>query len=163
MDDLYTKTINPYRQAREDLGISQVRLSKLSGVTRTVILRTEQGMYSHPPVAIRSALHGEGAQIPSEQDYLVWQYEQRQLQSAWVNQSWDVPEFTSQHPLVVWRKAVCPVDSQMGFCRLLCVHPNSLRVYESGTQTTMPTMLRTALIQANFLQYAELERWASSE
>ena len=41
-----------------------------------------------------------------------------------------------------------PEKTRMGICKLLCLHPNTVKLYEEGTQKTVPDSVLVALDRA---------------
>lgn len=146
---------NPVRIVRRQLNLTQVNLATRAKVSRMVVLRTEQGMYASIPDKLLTQLSTvAGFPVPRrdiQPIYEIWQREQRMLQE-WVNEPFQV-NGSGRRAFINWRRAVSPVgDSAMGFCRLLCVHPNSLRALESGSSKSFPSQISQALIMAGIDQ-----------
>ena len=147
---------NPIRIIRRQLNLTQVNLAARAKVSRMVVLRTEQGMYASIPDKLLTQLSTVAGFAVPRRDiqpvYEIWQRDQRMLQSEWVNNPFTV-EGTGRRAFINWRRAVSPVgDSAMGFCRLLCIHPNSLRALESGSSRSFPSQISQALIIAGIDQ-----------
>jgi len=142
---------NPVRIVRRQLNLTQVSLATRARVSRMVVLRTEQGMYASIPDKLLTQLSTVAGFAVPRRDiqplYEIWQRDQRLLQE-WVNGDF-TPTGTGRRAFINWRKAVSPLgDSAMGFCRLLCVHPNSLRALETGSSRSFPSQISQALIIA---------------
>lgn len=138
---------NPIRIIRKSLGLTQLRLASLANVSRMVVLRTEQGMYASIPEKLLTQLSkAAGFPVPRsdiQPTYERWQREQRMLQE-WVNNDFST-DLSGPRAFIKWRSTVAPISSAMGFCRLLCIHPNSLRSLESGSSRTFPSQISSAL------------------
>ena len=139
---------SPVKRIRRSLNITQVALADKARVSRMVVIRTEQGMYSTIPDKLLVELSKiAGYAIPRrdiQPIYEAWQRDQRMLQD-WVNEPFVAKPNAKFRD---WRVAVTPISSAMGFCRLLCIHPNALRGLENGVSQSFPTQIAAALQHA---------------
>ncbi len=165
---------NPIRSLRISLGLTQGDLVKLSTLSRMVVLRTEQGLYKSPSPLITSPLielAGNPETLTHEslvEAYKASQKYQCENQQYWVKKLptspkrlWGNPD--DSHPIVYFRGRWAPpvAKSRMGFCKAFCLHPNSMRLFESGEQLTVPSSLLVGLSLAG-LTAAALDTLAST-
>ena len=159
---------NPIKAIRLSLKLSQGDLIRFSGLSRLVVLRTEQGLYSSPSRQITTPLIDlTGGAITHEQIrdlYHAYQKYQRGSQAYWIANvvalgngikvTSTLPAvadpLSTLHPFIYLRKRYAPVEfqSRLGFCRAFCLHPNSIRLFESGEQLTLPSSLVVGLTEA---------------
>lgn len=153
--------MNPIKELRNQLNLTQSDLADLSGVSSQGILRYEQSLYEEPSSRIVDALVAIHAQItgsdppPGEvRKWLIEQYRanRREIQinsSHLFRHPHDVITKPNEHPFVTWRTAVLDSPSRMRFCTLLAIHPSPLAEYEKGHRRYMPRMLTEALSTAS--------------
>lgn len=139
---------SPLKRVRRSLNITQVALADKAHVSRMVVIRAEQGLYSTIPDRLLVELSKVAGYAIPRRDiqplYEAWQRDQRMLQE-WVNDPFVGRERTKFRD---WRISVTPIKSAMGFCRLLCIHPNALRGLENGTSQSFPSQISAALQHA---------------
>ena len=148
---------NPIRAMRINLGLSQGDLIRFSGLNRMVVLRTEQGLYSSPSRQITKPLIDlAGGNLIHEDIVGLYKSSQtftRQSQSWWIKKIVDPLPVAEGiiHPFVLLRSHA-PVphmyQSRMGFCKAFCLHPNSMRLFETGEQISPPESLIVGLSTA---------------
>lgn len=126
--------MNVYRQLRKELGLTQLELAQMSGVTRQVVLKIENFQYASPPPAVTYALVRacRGAQIAcSDADLTAgFRYgamEVRNANKILFNRS-DLFFLDRRKPWESYRKSVHP--SQYGFSQLLAFDLSQLQAYE---------------------------------
>lgn len=133
--------LNPVQLRLNELKLSQSKCASLAGISRMVVLRSTQGMYQ--TLAARMVRILDIPYVDLSDSYVEWQQDQRLLQAVWVGTA---PVYETQyHPFVAWRLLYAPEKTRMGICKLLCLHPNTIKLYEEGTQKTVPDSLLKAL------------------
>lgn len=152
---------NPLRLAREELGFTQAQMGTLVGMSRTSVLRYEQGLYITPTnkytVAASSALDISEKHLL--EDYQFFQIKTRVASSPRLP-LFNPPVAKSRlrseglHPLETWRLA--GGFSQIGFCVAFCCHPAQIAKFEGFRTTTTPSCLVTALYDLS--RYEELDQ-----
>lgn len=128
--------VNPFREARLNQGLSQEKLSTLTGISRLSILRLEQGLFATPLGKVSLAL-GLDHRVAARQYY--------EFQRSHRHSKAPLPPVGSLS-FTEWRIAHWP--SQVAFCTSLCVSQASLHRYESRPNSIMPGQLREALEDA---------------
>lgn len=150
---------NPIKALRVSLGLSQGDLIRFSGLNRMVVLRTEQGLYSAPSKSITQPLIDLSGNSFSHEDivglYKSSQTFTRQSQSWWVKKLRVPPvaPLGNIHPFITFRQSpVVPsmFRTRMGYCKAFCLHPNSMRLFETGEQIVPPEALIVGLREASF-------------
>lgn len=150
--------INPIREFRQVKGLSVSALASMAGVTPLAVHRAEQGVFVRVPPSlvspiIDSQLVTESGHALVDEDslndaYREFQRKTRRENYGCLNQS--LPEFKAGvSPLVHWRM-LSGVESQMGLCSLLCVHPSPVRQVERGEQRKLPSQLVEALSESGY-------------
>jgi len=135
---------SPWAARRRATGFSQQRVAGYLGVSRHMVLRMEQGLFSDPPhVQELAILYDSDASTLNMEyhEYVARQREQFAQQH---------PDFRTvlknytdiEHPLVHYREVIGV--SQIGFCRGLCLHPDPVRDYEMQAQRGIPKQLIVA-------------------
>ena len=149
---------NPIKELRLSVGLSQSRLVELSGLSKLVVVRTEQGLYASPSQSLVRPLVLLNPDYTSAQvlrEYLKFQEYTRASQVYWVNRVTPallVGSLSKTLSPVASLRSLAPLVSQsrMGFCKSLCLHPNSIRLLENGSQGTLPSALVVGLKLAKF-------------
>jgi DNA-binding XRE family transcriptional regulator len=138
--------INPYKAAREDLGLSQASVAEASNVSRHYVLRVEQGLFHVPSPRLSTTLNISHMELTDT--YHEWQHITRALAAPSVAegvekyfQSVLVP-LQNKHPHIKLRQ--CITDSQVAFCILLKIQPSRLSAYEKSKGITLPLFLKEA-------------------
>ncbi len=144
---------HPFKEIRVDAQprLSVNRLAELTDLTRWAIIRTEQGLYSAPLDSILVVL-GEASGKTSQEliaSYTRWQKWKRRQSSAdvlralhyFAAKDWNV----IGPPFVKFCAVAFPDESQIGRAKKLCVHPYTLRRYETEIQEAMPEQIVVAL------------------
>ena len=118
-------------------------ICQITGLTRTAVIRTEQGLYSRPPDRYLSLLREMSGLNSDElmEQYIEWQRLHR-LESAAVLQA-----AYNRHPVNfnALMHLAFPRESQVGRAKRLCVHQSTLARYEAGRYLEMPEQIKEAL------------------
>lgn len=133
-------------------------LASTARITPLAVHRTEQGVYSRVPPSLarpitQSEFITQDNYVLSDEDslhecYQAWVRQTRKQNYGCLTES--LPDFKAGvSPLVHWRM-LSGVESQMGLCSLLCVHPSPIREIERGTQRKLPIQLVEALIDSGY-------------
>lgn len=159
-----TKTL----RLRYGYGINS--FASLAGVNDKTVLRTDQGTYRAIPGNVVQALmrlepsYTEAALQHEYREYVksyrIWQQTRKPLRLSFI----DYNPTLLGHPLGYARlKSNYP--TVMGFCTAFCLHPSTIRRFESGQTVAVPEQLREALRDMGFdynqinLLRSEHERW----
>lgn len=138
---------NPIKQARQEAGLSQNQLAQMIGVSRQIVVKTENGMYRFPSTKILAALDPDGT-LNLEAKYKHWQ-EQKRLKL--VNQLIVTGDTFQQLIEDNWEN----INSA---CRALCLNPETVTRYIKRTTRRMPDEIAIALSQAGLSSYAAVRR-----
>lgn len=142
---------NPVKAQREMLGLTVNQLSNAAHLHRSVILRTEQGLYATIPPRLHSYLVGRlGESDPSLTfDYRRWVGEKRADSFGRLNR--ELPRFNfTKHPFVEWRHA-SEITERLELCKLFCLHPSTITRFEnSHAQSALPDQLVEALSDSGY-------------
>lgn len=169
--------MNPLRQLRSDLFMTQEEVADLAGITSQSILRYEQGLYEKPSLKLIQTLLSLGS--PSNvtiqsvtKDYSKWRTAHQRLASVYftpvgtlyrlriIESDWfSVGGGATQNPIIqrfeplespfeTWRTGILDNPSRMNFCILLAIHPSVVASYEKGRRRGMPPLIRIALVHA---------------
>lgn len=171
-------TLNPVSYARMSAGLTKTALSNKLSVSRTFIIRAEQGCYETPGNKLGSFTTKTlniGRETLQER-YENFQYEKRTGEVEFrgplllgaevvLNQADHLPD--SHTPVEIyphlifkkWREAYW--NTIIGFSGSMCVHPSSVEQYESGKYKSMPIQLKDALESMNLIApgFKVNERW----
>lgn len=150
--------LNPIREFRQAQGLSVADLAQRAGVTPLAVHRAEQGVFAQVPPRLvypllEAELITEEGYILSDEDslnecYKAWVRKTRRANYGCLTES--LPPFKpGVSPLVHWRM-LSGVESQMGLCSLLCVHPSPIRETELGKQRKLPNQLVEALLDSGY-------------
>ncbi len=150
--------LNPIKEFRQVRGLSVADLAGRAGVTPLAVHRTEQGVFAQvPPRLLYPVLQDvfitETGDVITDEDSLQEVY--RKFQRFTRRQNYgclteSLPPFKAGvSPLVHWRM-LSGVESQMGLCSLLCVHPSPIREIELGKQRKLPNQLVEALLESGY-------------
>jgi DNA-binding XRE family transcriptional regulator len=165
--------VNPLKEFRLILGLTQQELANLAHVTRHAVLRTEQGVYALPSLTIMSSLlttaqrlghfplqyshtgTAVGDSRTMEAVYTTWVTAKRRRAGLAISgMEPPVPLVSpaiSADGFLSWRVNHLRIASRMEFCRLLCVHPAVVEKFEKRRQPHLPEQLHTALQEAGLL------------
>lgn len=140
-------TMHPLAKFREVNHLSQDDVANLCGITRQIVLFTEQGIYPEIPPSILNGVKSEYGMLET----LSWP----NLHSAWIKEELDkvdirpwIGPFDSEghsafpedvNSFVAWRNLVS--DSVSGFGKLMKIQPVTIRKYESGATNNLPIQL----------------------
>jgi len=156
--------INPFKEIRNQLGYSQVKMANKVGISKHAILRCEQGMYTEP---LPSYLNWVVNHTTVTRHELLAQYEAFQVQVRESHQlllgsfdlSPDPPVGT--HPLVWLRQRF--KFNPTSLSKALCLNQTVINYFEQNpiNQRTVPEQLLTALKDAGYPNYdlALFEKW----
>ena len=161
--------LNPIKELRNRLDLTQQDLANLAGISQQGVLRYEQSLYEEPSDKLVDTLCTELAlrglsptNDPELGEYLgswstptdlrnsiIRRYQENRLQiqqdAAYLfRYSHPVTRFANEHPFETWRAKVLDSRSRMRFCILLAVHPSVVAEYEKGKRRYIPRSLREA-------------------
>ena len=143
--------LHPFKRIRrERYSINDV--CQMTGLTRTAIIRTEQGLYNRPPervMALMREMSGLNSDELMEQ-YIEWQRLHR-LESASVL----IAASHRAHNFNQLMHLAFPRESQVGRAKKLCVHQSTLARYESGSILEMPEQIKEALRDCGVLGFED--------
>lgn len=145
---------NPLKMRRLAAGRTQDQLANEAGVTHDNVVRNEQGLFNNPsPKVLWTLVRISGDSIEQIiKEYTAWIAAKRReepLRSIVKRHiSFQRPEVLTEHPFLLWRRAVTPGISRIAFCQMLCIHPATLLKYEKGDQRPMPSQIYLALKEA---------------
>jgi transcriptional regulator with XRE-family HTH domain len=151
-----THKINPLKRARIDLGLSQAELAKRVGVSPGAILKYEQGLYQEPSHKILRTIAAVGESQDQfmnlavlTNEYHKWR-ESHQATHHWLFQPIRYLPIVSlsDHPFRLFRQRVGEGYSVQGFAVVLAVHPATIQNYDSGKNRTMPSIIKSALLNS---------------
>jgi len=134
-------TDHPLAIFREKNHLSQDDVANICGITRQIVVFTEQGIYPEIPPSIIKGIKSEYGMLET----LNWQH----LQDVWIDEElekvdiapWlgeglgDVPA----NSFVEWRNLISTSISNFG--KLLKIQPVTIRKYESGATNNLPIQL----------------------
>lgn len=149
---------NPLREIRLSLGLSLDRLAREARVSRQLIIRAEQAVYSDPPPRLLKTLLWLDVDEYSDAESVIAQYHAFQVQTRKLNYGALIPNFNfknlvppGQHPFVVWRVR-SGVKARIGPAKFFCVHPALLHKFEVQPHlvVTPPSELMLALAQSGY-------------
>lgn len=120
-------------------------------VAPLIVIRTEQGLFSTPPVGVVVALAARSGvdEALLDRHYSEWVTRHRWAANATLRQTLRPVTFSAKHPMSVWLTAAYGTSNQE-WAKRLCVHHSTMDVYTSGKQRFMPGQLMIALAQAGF-------------
>ena len=151
---------HPFAVRRTKANLTQVDLADLLSVTRHMVLRLEQGLFSYIPPGILRELSGI---------YLCTTAELEMEYRGFVNEKRDEfkrthPSFKEifadqnytgdEHPLIYYRETL--KLSRIGLCKGLCLHPDPITDWEHNKQRGVPAQLKQACSDI-YWDYAPLE------
>jgi transcriptional regulator with XRE-family HTH domain len=145
---------NPIKSRRLQAGWTQDDLANFAGVTHDNVVRNEQGLFNRPSPAILATVCEYTGESPERltKEYTAWIANKRRSDSIWTSLrrviSFPNAGSLTGHPFLLWRTAVFPGVSRIGFCQILCLHPATVLKYEKGEQRTMPSQIKYALSEA---------------
>lgn len=158
--------MNPIKQFRLQLGMTQTDLADLAGISQQGVLRYEQSLYEEPSSKLVTALAEamDYAGITPEYDpsdpmtghtrnLLIGLYKTNRLEiqreaARYFSKYYPVMSHGMEHPFITWRTHILGTSSRMKFCILLAVHPAVVAEYEKGKRPYMPALLKDALVAA---------------
>lgn len=162
--------MNPIKSLRESHGFSQHDLARLSDVSQQYILRLEQGLFTNVPNDVAEILVNPGPPTTSvwlppvatqeaieelSIDYRKWQSKHRQsnlhlLRDAllYLTTRPQDPTLINQFP----RFRLYTSESQIGFCKLFCLHPQVVKTFEKKAQRKLSDYLHAALLDAGLTE-----------
>lgn len=167
--------MNPITSARVTAGLSKHQLEKKVGITRTCILRSEEGCYDRAPTKLKdfSVRTLEISNREFERRYQSFRSNHRKdsafdkqplqiinraaaimtIQSSPVglNQVPEVDLVKIKTHLIFkeWREDY--YRAILTFCQAFCVHPASVANYEKGQYKSMPDSIVEALTEVNLI------------
>jgi len=152
------KNVNPVYVVRRKLGLSHAELADRYSVSKSTLLRTEQGLYARIPPEILSGLrldHSSPWSISA--DYSRYQTSQRDRNSHLLRSLGTVGLYADAlgHPFISWRLYE-GILSRLEFCRLFCIHPSTVKRYEDGISLSTPSVILD-LIRAYNIEWEPLE------
>lgn len=127
---------NPLTTARHQLHYTQHSVARELGYTNQMVLRAEQGLFTTVPPKLKAWASTTLGSPPSEVEHMYQQYQKEtrasnfsQLHMGYLNYlDMEIPSGSKEHPFVYFR--ACCSDSRVGFCKLLCLHPQILINWE---------------------------------
>lgn len=164
--------MNPIKELRNQLGLTQQDLANLAGISQQGVLRYEQSLYEEPSDKLVNTLVNtvsahelslEGTELsqysgpaPTPGDlrnaiieaYTANRLEVQREAEYLFRHPHNVTRIGNQHPFETWRTKVLDSGSRMKFCILLAVHPSVVAEYEKGRRRYIPRSLREALLTA---------------
>lgn len=146
--------VNPFKALRERKGLTLHALSVRAGVSRYLIIRTEQGCFPTPPPRLLSYVVGylNGDELEILEDYAKFQVEVRKRNSRLLN-TFPVGAPENQHPFTYWRThAENGPFNLTEVSKRLCVAQPVLYHFEHKPrqQGSIPSQLLLALEQAGY-------------
>ena len=110
--------------------MTQDDLAAVAEVSKPLIMRVEQGLISNVSISILDALYGVGEsrlQAKALDAFDEWRKETRAKNIVYfLNRLERSDEFRGSW--LSFRESIC--SSQVGFCKLYCIHPQVLRNFE---------------------------------
>lgn len=166
--------MNPITYARMSAGLSKSELSKKLDLSRTYLIRAEQGCYVDPgkkliPWTCRILNTDKDSLLERYKDF---QFEKRSSELEYRNptplgNNVIIPPCRDQNCSEIyphkifkeWREDYW--NTIVGFAGAMCVHPASVEQYENGKLSSMPNQLQDALQSMNLIanQFPVEERW----
>lgn len=151
--------MHPFKEIRTG-GIRRYSINdvaEITGITRTAIIRTEQGLYSTPPESLIDLYMDISGCSRTEllKKYEAWQKWKRKQGSAalikalhpFIDNGWHY-SLLNTHPFAYYLKIAFPTESQVGRAKRLCVHQSTLMRYEGNLGPHMPAQIEVALRDA---------------
>jgi hypothetical protein len=124
---------NPVKSYRQQMGYSINELSEQSGISRSVIIRAEQGCYAAIPYRLHSYL------VSREKRHLSYGKLPRRLPAF----------YAGIHPFIHWRDQVNL--RRIEVAKYFCVHLSTLARFENNiAQQTVPDQLIEALLDSGY-------------
>lgn len=152
--------LNVVREIRLAHGLSITDLSNLADISASsqTVVRTEQGTYRAIPQAIQDALlrldtHYTPNRLNTEYAEYVkshrnWACEQKPFSLyPWS----EYQPGLHGHPFK-YRRVLSDYPTLIGFCAAFCIHPSTLRRFESGTAQTVPEQVRELLFDLSYTE-----------
>lgn len=170
--------MNPIMEARMDAALSKQEFSRRLGISRTFILRAEEGCYSSPgskliafstkqlkisisefnrryakfqrETRIRLTENIEPLQIVNCVDAKLVKVDTSVgLETSVSDFDEDIKIVRLHEEFKKWRENYW--TSYVGFCQALCVHPASVENYENGAYDQMPRLIMDALNEVSLI------------
>lgn len=151
---------NIVRALRLSHGLSVADLSNLADISPSAqtVVRTEQGTYRRIPEAVlRTLLHldtyyTEGRLTSEYASYVTakrrWSCETQPFAIYPLSEQYYDPRIHG-HPLY-YRRHQSGYPTLIGFCAAFCLHPSTLRRFESGKALTVPLQIRELLFDLDY-------------
>jgi len=150
--------VHTWASYRVAAGYTQAEIAATIGVSRHMIVRLEQALFTEPP---RRFLDQLGWYYGVSTKDLISSYHQlvKNKRETFANEYQSFKEVLSGYagytnPLVFYRES--QGLSRIGFCKRICVHPDPIRDYENNDQRGVPQQLRVACNAIEW-DYAPLE------
>lgn len=125
---------HPFKRVRESLSLTQSQLAREAQITEQTVLKTEQGLYTFPPVGIIRVLSELSRE--SEIDLYTWYNEFQKIRRSETRPVLEsaISRFATLKEGIggtheEFRQLVTG-ESQQQYCRFLCIHPAQLSRYE---------------------------------
>lgn len=137
---------NPLKLTRLSLDLTQEGLAKKAGLSKSSVIRTEQGLYSSPPPQLLKALNMDYSKtLPLYTAFQTLHRASNNSRSAnpyftWQNFSFLVePSLAYRHPFEILLEGRSILD----FCKAFCVTPNLVTrwVKKYWLVTSVPTLI----------------------
>lgn len=151
---------SPLSEFRRVEGLTQAQMAHLSGVTRLMVLRSEQAVFPQLTLSLLSGMLNRaiittsvGQVLASEEEiqdaYGAFQRQTRRINYGYLTP--DLPNYEpSISPLKQWRLSSDQHGSLVGLAISFCTHPVGLTQVERGLQKTIPAQFVTALLDSGY-------------
>lgn len=138
-------SVNPLKEQRELLGLTQEELADRCMISRDSVVKYEAGLLTNPSWDILAVLYEKSLEKHNAIDnYYKWQVE---IRKTHVDKLRAALKLYKGGPFKDFRLLVS--DSQIGFCKLYCIHPQVLRTFEKGQhRNELSDQLRKVFLDA---------------
>lgn len=141
------RRLHPWAKYRRAVGLTQLDVADLLGVTRHYVIRLEQSLYWHPTDSLLARLSLKyGVDLDefkmSYYDYVRSKRDLFKVTHVDFDSGLAEPYLDAKHPLVAYRESYGL--SRMGLCKALCLHYDNISDYENNQQRHCPDQLVVA-------------------
>ena len=160
--------VNPFTEFRKARHLSQDQLAIAARVSRGLVIRNEQAMYTNPSdkllayVAKAAFPVGASQKVRADfieefiEDYKAFQLSQRRTNFGYLSITFNITDYLANnlemHPMEYWRLHSVNSPNLSSVTRAFCVHQGILYrwEHEANLVNTVPSQLEDALLNAGY-------------